>query len=72
MRETRTIRLPAGLWKQVAKACKRDHLTQSEFVRKAVQDKLWEDAIDESRRRLVPQARARGLYTDEDVFQAIS
>jgi metal-responsive CopG/Arc/MetJ family transcriptional regulator len=72
MRETLTISLPAGLRKQVAKASKRDHLTQSEFIRKALQDKLWEDTIDESRRRLVPLARARGIYTDEDVFKTVS
>ncbi len=72
MRETLTISLPAGLRKQVARASRRGHLTRSEFIRQAVQDKLWEDAIDESRRRLVPLARARGLYTDEDVFKAVS
>ena len=39
---------------------------------KAVQDKLWENAIDESRRRLAPKARALGIYTDEDVFESVS
>ena len=72
MRDTLTISLPAGLRKQVAQASRRGHLTQSEFIRKAVQEKLWEDAIDESRRRLVPLARAQGIYTDEDVFKTIS
>lgn len=72
MRETLTISLPARLRKEVAQASKRSHLTLSEFIRRAVQDKLWEDAIEESRRRLVPLARTQGLYTDEDVFRTIS
>jgi metal-responsive CopG/Arc/MetJ family transcriptional regulator len=72
MRDTLTISLPAQLRKQVARASRRRQLTQSEFIRRALQDKLWEDAIEESRRQLVPRARAQGLYTDEDVFRVIS
>lgn len=47
-------------------------MTQSELIRQAVQEKLWEDAVNESARQLVPRARADGLHTDEDVFAAIS
>jgi metal-responsive CopG/Arc/MetJ family transcriptional regulator len=72
MRDTLTISLPAELRQQVARVCKRRQLTQSEFIRRALQEKLWEEAIEESRRRLVPLARAQGLYTDEDVFRVIS
>jgi metal-responsive CopG/Arc/MetJ family transcriptional regulator len=72
MRETLTISLPAQLRRQVAQASKRSRLTQSEFIRRAVHEKLWEDAVEESRRRLVPLARALGLYTDEDVFRTVS
>jgi metal-responsive CopG/Arc/MetJ family transcriptional regulator len=72
MRETLTISLPAQLRRQVAQASKRSRLTQSEFIRRAVHEKLWEDAVEESRRRLVPLARAQGLYTDEDVFRTVS
>jgi metal-responsive CopG/Arc/MetJ family transcriptional regulator len=72
MRDTLTISLPTELRRQVARACKRRQLTQSEFIRRALQDKLWEEAIEESRRQLVPLARAHGLYSDEDVFRVIS
>ena len=72
MRATLTISLPVKLRQQVARASRLSHLTQSEFIRKAVQDKLWEDAIDESRRMLAPRARAMGIYTDEDVFKIVS
>lgn len=72
VRETLIISLPGKLRQQLAKAAKRDHLTLSEFGRKAMQDKLWEDAMDGSRRRLAPMARVLGIYTDEDVFERFS
>lgn len=72
MRETLTISLPGKLRKELAKSAKAQHLTQSEFVRKAIQDKLWVDAVEESIRLLAPKARALGMHTDEDVFKLIS
>ena len=33
---------------------------------------LDELLLDGGRRELVPQARARGIYTDEDVFKIVS
>jgi hypothetical protein len=47
-------------------------LTESEFVRRALQRQLWADAFDQTRRKLLPKARARRIYTDEDVFKMIS
>ncbi|HEY2572816.1 MAG TPA: hypothetical protein VGH65_02065 [Verrucomicrobiaceae bacterium] len=72
MRETLTISLPGKLRAQLKKAAKRGQMTQSEFARKAIQDRIWEDAVDESRRLLEPKARALGIYTDEDVFKIVS
>jgi metal-responsive CopG/Arc/MetJ family transcriptional regulator len=72
MRSTTTISLPTKLQREVAKAAKRNQMTLSEYVRKAIQDKLWEDAFDETRRKLVPRAQAMGIYTDEDVFKRVS
>lgn len=72
MRTTMTISLPPKLQREVAKAARRDQITLSEYVRKAIQDKLWEDAFDTSRRAALPRAQAQGIYTDEDVFKLIS
>jgi hypothetical protein len=41
-------------------------------VRRAVQQQLWDEAFEASRRALAPIARAKGIYTDEDVFKMIS
>ncbi len=47
-------------------------MTTSEYVRRASFHQLWKDATLESRRRAVPAARSRGIFTDEDVFRLIS
>jgi hypothetical protein len=72
MRTTLTISLPPTLRKNVSRAAKAKHITESEFVRNAVQRQLWMEAFEETRRKLVPKARAMGIYTDEDVFKIIS
>ena len=72
MRATLTISLPPVLRRDVSRAARAQRVSESEFVRRAVQKQLWADAFEETRRRLAPQARARGLYTDEDVFKLVS
>jgi metal-responsive CopG/Arc/MetJ family transcriptional regulator len=72
MRHTLTISLPETLRQQLARAAESEQVSQSEFVRKAVQDRLWQDAFKAARREFVPKARAMGIYTDEDVFKIIS
>ena len=72
MRETMTISLPGKTKRLVERAARESGLTTSEFVRQAIFHELWKDAIGDSRRRAVPAARDRGIYTDEDVFRLIS
>ena len=67
-----TISLPSDLRRELARSAKRQNTTTSEFIREAVKRRLWEDAFDESCRQLEPKARARGIYTDEDVFKIVS
>ncbi|MBA3607979.1 MAG: hypothetical protein H0W43_05640 [Chthoniobacterales bacterium] len=72
MRETLTVSLSKEMRRELARAAKRQKLTASEYVRDAVRRKLWLDAFDETRRALIPKARALGIYTDEDVFELVS
>ena len=72
MRTTLTVSLPKKMRREIGQSARALHLTESEFVRRALQDRLWEEAFEASRRRLVPLARAQGLYTDEDVFKLVS
>jgi len=72
MRTTLTVSLPKKMRREIGRSAKALHLTESEFVRRALQDRLWEVSFEASRRKLVPLARAQGIYTDEDVFQRVS
>ena len=72
MRTTLTISLPPDLRRNVSRAAKAKHVSESEFVRNAVKRQLWMEAFEESRRKAVPMARAAGIYTDEDVFKIVS
>jgi len=71
MRTTLTVSLPQPLRRNVARAAKGLGLSESEFVRRAVQQQLWDEAFEASRRMIVPAARAKGVYTDEAVFKII-
>ena len=72
MRETLTVSLPREMRRELLRAAKKQKLTTSEYIRDAVRRKLWLDAFDETRRALIPEARAMGIYTDEDVFKIVS
>lgn len=72
MRATLTISLPPALRKEMGRAAKDQGVSESEFVRRAVQRELWADAFDQSRRSMIPKARAKGIYSDEDVFKIVS
>jgi len=72
MRSKRTISIPIPLSEDLRRAAKGLGVTESEFVRRAVQQQLWDEAYEASRRILTPAARARGLCTDDDVFEIIS
>jgi uncharacterized protein (DUF1778 family) len=72
MRETLTVSLPPRTKRLIARAATESGLTTSEYVRMAIHRKLWQDAVAEARRVAVPRARARGFFTDEDIFALIS
>ena len=72
MRKTLTISLPGETKSLVERAARESGLTTSEYVRQAIFHELWKDATVDSRRRAVPAARVRGIFTDEDVFRLVS
>ena len=72
MRATLTVSLPGQSKKLIERAARESGLTTSEYVRLAIFRKLWQDAAQESRRVGVASARAKGVFTDEEVFRLIS
>lgn len=67
-----TISIPPLMRKQLSKAAKVDGLSKSEFVRRALKAELFRRSLRAARAELLPKARAQGIYTDEDVFKAVS
>ena len=72
MRSTLTVSLPPKMRGEVTRAAKGLGISESDFVRRAIQEQLWQESVEASRRILVPKARAKGIYTDEDVFDIVS
>ena len=72
MRESLTVSLPGKTKRLIERAANESGMTTSEYVRLAIFRKLWQDAAAESRRVAVPSARAKGVFTDDDVFALIS
>jgi predicted transcriptional regulator len=72
-----TIQLDSKLRRHVARAARNRRMKSSEYIRCAIQDKLWDDTFwddtfDESCRLLLIRAKSIGIYTDEDVFKHVS
>ncbi|MBI3318129.1 MAG: ribbon-helix-helix protein, CopG family [Candidatus Omnitrophica bacterium] len=71
MRSLLSVSLPDLLAKDLKRLTKEMHLTRSEVVKLALRNFLIRYQLDTIRRRLVPKARAKGIFTEEDVFRMI-
>ena len=71
---SRTIRvtLPDDVGAELDRAARREGTSQSEVLRKALQDYLFIRRFRALRARMMAKAQSRGVYTDEDVFGRVS
>jgi hypothetical protein len=72
MEEVLTIRLPKGTRRRLERRAKAQKLSVSQLVRRALEQEELLTSLASARTELIPQARARGIYTDEDVFAIVS
>ena len=72
MEEVLTIRVPKGTRRRLERRAKAERLSVSQLVRRALEQDELLASLTAARTELVPQARAQGIYTDEDVFALIS
>lgn len=70
--EVLTIRLPKGTRRRLERRAKAQKLSVSQLVRRALEQEELLTSLAWARTELIPQARARGIYTDEDVFAIVS
>ena len=71
MRQLLSVSLPERLAHTLNRVTKEVHLTRSEIVKLALRDFLRRYELEDLRESLVPKARAKGIFTDEDVFRTI-
>jgi metal-responsive CopG/Arc/MetJ family transcriptional regulator len=72
MRQTVAISLPDDLKKELDKVCSDEGVSRSELVRESLRDYLFTRRFRHLRARMLAKARARGIYTDQDVFDQTS
>jgi len=72
MEEVLTIRVSKGTRRRLEQRARAEGLTLSQYVRRALDTEALVGALEAARADLVPVARAKGIYTDEDVFTIVS
>jgi len=72
MREVITVSLPTTTKKKLDKISKQAHTNRSDIIRKALDIYLTKLEFHRIREKLIPEARAQGIFKDEDVFRLVS
>jgi metal-responsive CopG/Arc/MetJ family transcriptional regulator len=72
MRQTLTISLPEDLKKELDELSEREGVSRSDVIRESLRDYLFVRRFRALRAKMVAKAGARGIYTDEDVFDQVS
>jgi predicted transcriptional regulator len=69
---TLTIRLPESLKSDLDDISREDNEAISDIVRESLRRYIAIKRFRSVRKRILPFAEAQGLFTDEDVFKALS
>ena len=72
MRETVTISLPAEVRRELDRLAKEEGLSRSDVLRQSLDEFLFVRRFRRLRQRMMAAAQARGVFTDEDVFERVS
>jgi hypothetical protein len=72
MEEVLTIRVPKGTRRKLERRARSENLSLSQYVRRALEAEQLAGALEAARADLVPRARAKGVYTDDDIFAIVS
>ncbi len=71
MRATVTISLPVKLKRDLDKLAKQENASRSDIVRRSIADYMFLRRYDRLTSELQAQARAKGIYTEEDLFKRL-
>ncbi len=71
MRRTLTISLPSELAKDIDKKARTLGISRSRVIQESLQKLKLEEAFRDAQDRATKKARSQGIFTDEDVFEAL-
>ncbi|MBI1870289.1 MAG: CopG family transcriptional regulator [Chlamydiae bacterium] len=72
MRQTITISIPKNIKKALDHLVSEEGVSRSDVVRDSLRDYLFVHQFRSLRSKMMTQAREKGIYTDEDVFNKVS
>ncbi len=72
MMDSITITIPKRLKEELDRERKAEGLSRSAIVSEALKKYLTLRKLESLRQKMIPKARAQGIYTDEDVFARVS
>ena len=72
MRNTITISVPEPMRSELDRLSQSDGVSRSDIVRESLRDYLFVRRFRSMRKSMVGKASARGVYTDQDVFDQVS
>jgi len=72
MRKTVTLSLPKDLKDDLDRLVKQEGVSRSDVLRESLRDYLWVRKFRRLRRMGIKRAQAKGIFTDQDVFDRIS
>jgi metal-responsive CopG/Arc/MetJ family transcriptional regulator len=72
MRETVTVSLPRRIRQELDRVARREGVSRSDVLRVALEEHLFVRRFRALRQKMAAAAQARGIFTDEDVFDRVS
>jgi metal-responsive CopG/Arc/MetJ family transcriptional regulator len=72
MRSTITISLPREVREELDRVSAAEGVSRSDIVRESVRDYLFIRRFRTLRKRMLPKAARKGVYTDQHVFDRVS
>ena len=72
MRDTVTISLPQAVRRELDRVAKEEGISRSDVLRQSLEDFLFARRFRRLRQRMMAAAQARGIHTDQDVFDRVS
>jgi len=72
MRTVVSVSLSKDIASELKKAAREGSRSKSGIIKEALREYLWETRFIRLRKRMSSKAEAKGILTDEDIFEVVS